>query len=74
LLIEVTEGHGAFSQRHLQLLQHFGEERVVAVVHDDEAGVDREAGIGALLDAQGPSVPAHVIVFLEKVDVVLTGE
>ena len=74
LLIEVAKGHGAFSQWHLQLLEHSGEKRVVPVVHNDEAGVDRAAGIRAFLDTQGPGMSAHIIIFLEKVDLVLTGE
>ncbi len=73
-LARVAERHVAVLQRHPEPLEQPREERVVAVVHHDEPGVHRGAGVGSVGDRHRVGVPAGVVAALEHRDVVMRRE
>ncbi len=64
-LVGDAEAHVRRLRLDPELLEDPGEVRVVAVVHDDEAGVDRDAGAVAERDRVGVGVAAGVRARLE---------
>ena len=69
-----TEGHRAIGQFHPELFQHFCEQGVIPVVHDDEPGIDSQSGIGTAFDFQGAGVSTEIAVLFKEVHLVLAAQ
>ena len=62
----VAEAHVAVSRRHAELAEQAVEQGVVAVVEDDEPGVDRCPRVGPVRDGDRVDVAAGAALTLEK--------
>jgi hypothetical protein len=68
-LILDTEGHGRRFGRHIEFAKKASEIWIGYMIKDHETGIDGEGLIG-LLDGDRVGVPAGVIVFFEKGEIV----